>query len=288
MKIFACIAALVGAAAAADSLPSWEEWKSLYSVKYNDPVEEAQRLAIWNINLQYVQAENAKNHTYELGMTRFADLTTREFADTMTATRVDLSRKRGGSTFMVAQNVKIPDSVDWRTKGIVTGIKDQGQCGSCWAFSTTGSLEGQHALKNGTLVSLSEQQLVDCSGKFGNLGCDGGLMDDAFKYIQSNGGIDTEASYPYKAVDGKCVYDPANIGATCAGFTDIPTGNEDALTNAIATVGPISVAIDAGHISFQLYKSGVYNEPACSPTNLDHGVLAVGYGTDSADRKSVV
>uniref|UniRef100_A0A3Q2XMF0 Cathepsin L.1 n=2 Tax=Hippocampus comes TaxID=109280 RepID=A0A3Q2XMF0_HIPCM len=106
-------------------------------------------------------------------------------------------------------------------------------------------------------------------------------MDDAFKYIQKNGGIDTEESYPYEAQDGKCRYNPANIGATCTGYVDVKTGDERALKQAVATVGPVSVAIDASHESFQLYESGLYDEPACSSSELDHGVLAVGYGTDN-------
>merc|ERR1711922_40173 len=131
--------------------------------------------------------------------------------------------------------------------GYVTPVKNQERCGSCWAFSTTGSLEGQHFKASQKLVSLSEQNLVDCSKKEGNKGCKGGLMDNGFKYVIKNGGIDTE----------------------------------DALQQAIAEIGPISVAMDAGHMSFQHYRTGIYKEKQCSSIKLDHGVLAVGYGSNS-------
>ena len=177
-----------------------------------------------------------------------------------------------------------PASVDWRTQGYVTPIKDQGQCGSCWAFSAIASLEGQHFKASGKLVSLSEQNLVDCSQKQGNQGCNGGLMDQAFTYIKVNNGIDTEASYPYKAVDEKCKFKAANVGATDTGFIDISSGSEDDLVTAIATIGPISVAIDASQDSFQFYSSGIYYESACSSTELDHGVTAVGYGSQGSGK----
>lgn len=162
----------------------------------------------------------------------------------------------------------------------MTDVKDQGRCGSCWSFSSTGSLEGHHFIKTGQLVSLSEQNLIDCSGMYGNRGCNGGWMDQAFTYIQNNGGIDTEDSYPYRAVQGICRYNQRNSGATCSGYVDIPEGDEDKLREAIGTIGPVSIGIDASNESFRHYSSGVYVEENCKTNYTDHGVLAVGYGTD--------
>ena len=246
---------------------------------------------MWQANKKYVDEHNehlAPKVGFRVGMNEYADLDAAEFARQLTGYRNRRGRRPASKMFVATDNARIPDSVDWRTKGYVTGIKNQGQCGSCWSFSATGSLEGQHFNATGKLVSLSEQNLVDCSGKEGNEGCNGGLMDDAFEYVIKNGGIDTEASYPYVARDEKCRFKKANIGSTCSGYTDIPSKDEQALTQAIATVGPISVAIDASHNSFQLYKSGVYYEPDCSQTALDHGVLAVGYGTDGGQDMYIV
>lgn len=263
----------------------WEAFKAEHSRKYEDE-EDTRRQQIFSTNLKKIEMHNylhAKGlKSYRLGVTPFADMETVEYAKLMNGFRgYSHGAPRNGTTYL-SPNVKfeVPDTVDWRTEGYVTPVKNQGHCGSCWAFSTTGSLEGQHFRKTGKLVSLSEQNLVDCSKKYGNHGCEGGLMDQAFQYVKDNGGIDTETSYPYEGTEEKCHYKASAKGATDSGYVDVPHGDESKLQEAVATIGPISIAIDAGHSSFQLYKSGVYNEPRCSSTQLDHGVLVVGYGTE--------
>ncbi|KAM6969050.1 cathepsin L.1 [Tautogolabrus adspersus] len=292
MKLLLVVAAALAVASSARiSLEDLEfhAWKLKFGRTYSSPSEEANRKQIWLNNRRFVLVHNMIADqgikSYRLGMTYFADMENEEYKRLISQGCLhafNASVPRTGSTFLrLSDLTDLPNSVDWRDKGYVTDIKDQKQCGSCWAFSTTGSLEGQNFRKTGKLVSLSEQQLVDCSGDYGNMGCDGGLMDNAFKYIKANGGIDTEDSYPYEAEDGQCRYNPANIGAQCTGYVDVKEGDEGALKEAVATIGPVSVGIDASQMSFQLYESGVYDEPECSSTELDHGVLAVGYGTDS-------
>jgi len=232
------------------------------------------------------QKAMAGHKSYTLEMNHYGDLLHHEFVRIMNGYRQHMKAiSENGSLFMAPANVVVPTSVDWREHNLVTPVKDQGQCGSCWSFSATGALEGQHSRKASKLVSLSEQNLVDCSKKFGNNGCNGGLMDFAFQYIKQNHGIDTEASYPYEAKEGKCRYKKQNSGATDTGFVDVPQGDEAKLKEAAATVGPISIAIDASQPSFQFYSKGVYDEPECSSTELDHGVLLVGYGTDADSGK---
>jgi len=272
----------------------WAIFKATFGKQYSGE-EEINRRSAWEANLKIIRTHNLEAdlglHTYTLGMNAYGDLTLEEFVEQMNGLDVSLkeqNRDFDRHTFRAPENFELPDSVDWRTKGYVTGVKDQGQCGSCWAFSATGSLEGQHFKATGQLVSLSEQNLVDCSQKYGNMGCNGGLMDSSFRYIKDNMGIDTEMSYPYQARTLQCRFKAADVGATDTGLVDVPSRDENALQTAIATVGPVSVAIDAAHSSFQLYRSGVYNEPACSPTQLDHGVLAVGYDSLSGQDYYIV
>jgi len=252
-------------------------WMSNNNKRY-DTIEEAQfRYGVWKKNKEFVESHNAKNLGFTVELNKFADMPIEEFRSIYNGY---VMKPRDNSRVAVLPEVNLPASVDWRTKGVVTPIKNQGQCGSCWSFSTTGSVEGQHALKTGKLVGLSEANLVDCSAGFGNQGCNGGLMDDAFQYIMACG-IETEAAYPYVPQDGSCQYSKSKIAAKVTGYKDVTSGSESQLQTAVANVGPISVAIDASHNSFQLYSGGVYYEPACSTTQLDHGVLAVGYGTYS-------
>jgi len=252
-------------------------WMKEHQVSYTQE-EFLYRYDIFKTNMDFVRDWNAKNSSTVVGLNRLADLSNSEYRNIYLGTRIDATDVEEG---IFTQVEPLADAVDWRTKGIVTPIKDQGQCGSCWSFSATGSMEGAAAQKTGKLVSFSEQQLMDCSVSYGNQGCNGGLMDSAFKYVVANKGIDTETSYPYETRQGTCRFTTANIGGTISSYTDVTAKSETALANAINNQ-PVSVAIDASHNSFQLYKSGVYKETACSSSRLDHGVLAVGYGTDAA------
>jgi len=269
----------------------WTNYKLKYN-KHYDEIQDAYRLQIWRDNVNNILLHNLQNdlgqHSFRLGVNKFTDWTLGEYQKILLGFRanrrntalIGLNDTTNDIHYYKFDTAGLPDTVDWRKEGAVTPVKDQQQCGSCWAFSTTGSLEGLWFRKTGNLVSLSEQQLVDCSGDFGNQGCDGGWMNVSFEYVAKNGGIDTEDSYPYEGVDGQCRYKPTAVGATCTGSIDVsPVGDESALMSAVANVGPISVAIDAGHSSFQSYTSGVYDEPACT-NNVDHGVLVVGYGTE--------
>lgn len=264
----------------------WEAFKAKHSKKYSDKSEENFRMKVFMENKHLIAKHNQRAanglKTYTLAMNKYGDLLNHEFVSMMNGYKRSYKTDSvNGSTYLSPAHIVTPESVDWRKQGYVTPVKDQGQCGSCWAFSTTGSLEGQHYRKSAVLTSLSEQNLVDCSKSYGNMGCEGGLMDNAFQYIKDNRGIDTENSYPYEAHDDKCRFKKRTIGATDSGFTDIAPGNETQLKEVVGSVGPVSVAIDASKQSFQMYSQGVYDELECSSTELDHGVLVVGYGTTS-------
>jgi len=273
----------------------WEDFKLTHKKTYTDGGEESLRMRIFLDNLDVITKHNELyqkgEKTFEMGTNQFSDLLMSEYNQMKgfgIKGQEHKKPKQAQRTFadVTTTPIPIPDRLDWRYYNTVTPIKNQGQCGSCWAFSSTGALEGMHARYTGKLVELSEQNLVDCTNnkKYNNGGCNGGWMENAWKYVNDNDGIDNEATYPYTAQDGTCSYDPAGNTATCRGYVDLPSGDEGALLEASGTIGPISIAIDATQPSFMNYRQGVYVDDNCGndPDSLDHAVLVIGYDHDAA------
>merc|ERR1712087_565159 len=256
----------------------WNDFKVANGKTYSSAIEEEQRFEIFKVNVDYINSMNSKNK-FRLGVTAFADMTADEFgASHFGIAKPDASwgslPNLGKHTY---NGETLATSVDWTTKGAVTPVKNQGQCGSCWSFSTTGALEGAYEIASGNLVSLSEQQFVDCDKV--DSGCSGGLMDNGFNFAKSNA-LCTEASYPYKAKGGSCAASSCTVGlakGAVTGYKDVSADSESAMMSAV-TQQPVSIAIEADKSVFQLYKSGVLQSTCGS--QLDHGVLLVGYGTE--------
>jgi len=263
-----------------------------FDIKTKDEFHLSHIFENWISNNKYIEEVNSMNLTYTLKHNTYSGLNSEEFREMMGFTinqEKEFKGLRGAGIKVVKQqiiydSITLSSSVDWRTSGAVTNVKDQGQCGSCWSFSTTGSLEGAYAIKYEELVSFSEQQLVDCDyGLRVNHGCNGGLMDSAFSWISQNGGLCSEDSYPYVSgttkTNGECKKTcTIASGSKIDSYTDV-TPNSDESMMAALVQQPVSVAIEADQRAFQLYSEGVFSSTCGS--NLDHGVLLVGYGTDS-------
>ncbi|PRP87432.1 counting factor associated protein [Planoprotostelium fungivorum] len=251
---------------------------------YHSEVEKRHRRSVYQRNKRYIESHNAQGgKTYKLKMNKFGDYTQTELKELIRpslSTPRSQSQNRATHTHKVEKSQKIPQSIDWVEKGAVNPPKDQGICGSCWTFGTTGTLEGAYFIKTGQLLSLSEQQLVDCAWTEGNSACDGGEASGALQFVMDNGGIALEQTYRYIMLDHFCNTEDRS-GITIKGYVNVSSGDEKALTAAIS-LGPVAIAIDASHPSFTFYSEGVYNEPLCKNgvDDLDHEVLAVGYGTD--------
>ncbi|XVF16883.1 hypothetical protein REPUB_Repub10bG0069700 [Reevesia pubescens] len=255
-----------------------EQWMEQYGRVYKNNAEKQMRFKIFKSNVEFIESFNAAgNLAYKLSINEFADQTNEEFRTYRNGyRRPQRLTSRKETSFRYENVTALPVSIDWRKKGAVTPIKDQAQCGSCWAFSAVAATEGIHQLTTGKLISLSEQELVDCD-KGVDQGCEGGEMEDAFEFIIRNHGIASEATYPYKGDDGTCnPTKEASHAATITGYEIVPANNEQALRKAVANQ-PVSVSIDAGGSAFQFYSSGIFTGD-CG-TELDHGVTAVGYGT---------
>mmetsp|Transcript_12522 Transcript_12522/g.10756 ORF Transcript_12522/g.10756 Transcript_12522/m.10756 type:complete len:337 (-) Transcript_12522:85-1095(-) len=257
----------------------FHSWKSEHQKYYQSLEEETFRLAIFTENLAKINEMNSQpDSKATFGLTQFADLTEEEFGSIYTGYNPE-SKKYNPENVVILNDKDLPDSVNWTAQGAVTPVKNQGECGSCWSFSTTGSTEGLNFIKTNKLLSFSEQQLMDCSYKYGNKGCLGGLMDDAFKYIIDKG-IETEEEYPYKMrFDIKCHYDASKVVFNISGYTDVASNSVSQL-EAAAVQQPVSVAVQANQASWQFYTGGIITKD-CGD-KLDHGVLVVGYGTESS------
>ncbi|CAL4995248.1 unnamed protein product [Urochloa decumbens] len=259
-----------------------EEWMAEYGRTYKDAAEKARRFQVFMANAAFVDSSNAAgDKKYHLATNEFADMTYDEFIARYTGfiPMPDTGKKMPGFKY---ENVTLSDdqqTVDWRKKGAVTGVKNQGQCGCCWAFSAVAAIEGINQIKTGKLVTLSEQQVLDCSTNDGNQGCQGGLMDNAFKYIVNNGGITRNESYPYVARQGMCKSVQPMV--TISGYQDVPNNDETALAAAVANQ-PVSVAVDANR-NWQMYGGGMMTADRCG-TKLNHAVTAVGYGTENGNQ----
>jgi len=298
MKFIAAACAMIAAASAvpvADVVAAplsheedFEAFAAYHGKVYTSAQEKSYRAAVFKANVLAIKAHNEaaslSRETFTKKVNKFADMTADEFAAQMTNPRFATSERKRKEV----EQAKLGwTDVDWRSKNVVTHVKNQGQCGSCWSFSATGSIEGAHAIATGTLVSLSEQNLVDCSKSYGNQGCNGGLMDDAFQYVIHNGGIEGENSYQYNGADsGACQYSPGLSVATISSYADIRQGDEADLQSAIQSKGPVSIAVDAS--KWQFYDSGVFNDCSSSASSLDHGVLAVGLTSQGGQQAYIV
>ncbi|KAJ7308326.1 hypothetical protein JRQ81_008861 [Phrynocephalus forsythii] len=269
---------------------AWKGWKEQHTKVYLEE-EEVFRREVWEKNLRRIEQHNWEasqgKHSYWLGMNHFGDLTDEEFNQLLNGFRPDPDLINQRPVFQESPLLYLPESLDWRAKGYVTPVKNQGHCGACWAFSATGALEGLLFNQTGTLVPLSEQNLIDCSWKVGNHGCHGGYITQAFEYVRENGGIASEHDYPYvEQEESRCRYDPRIRAANCSSLVRVQAGSEGALAQAVATVGPVSVAVDARSFFFHFYHSGIFASSWCGQ-QVNHAMLLVGYGTAQEGGKPI-
>jgi len=274
---FAATLLLAGLASASDMYRTdFMSHITQFGLSYGTVEEYEFRFEQFLMKEAHIAEHNAKEgETYKLGHNKFSTWTDAEYKRMLGYKPIADDSIRATASF---PNATVAASIDWRTKGAVNAVKDQGQCGSCWAFSSTGALEGAHFVKTGTLLSFSEQQLVDCVRL--SAGCNGGNQSTAFRYWESSN-AELESVYGYTAVTGKsCLYNASSATAVDVSTYTNVKANSVADLKAALNIAPVSVSIEADKPCFSAYKSGVFNNTSCG-TSLDHAVLAVGYGTDA-------
>lgn len=257
----------------------FESFKMEYEKSYEDDGEEQLRMQIFKDNKELIDRHNeryaAGEETYEMGVNQFTDMLATEFR-TIMLSNLNTSDFTSSIEYIYSPaNDEIPSVVDWRNEGAVTPVKNQGRCGSCWAFSAAGALEGQHFIQTKQLIPLSEQNLLDCSSRYNNHGCGGGWPVAALMYVRDNRGMDNDRAYPYEGHVGRCRFRRDSVSATVTQVMQVRQ-DEGALANAVAERGPVSVAVDATY--FQHYRGGVYTHRCRQQAN--HAMLVVGYGYD--------
>lgn len=256
-------------------ISDFSKFVNMYGKSYENISKMESAFYNYASTVDMISNHDSETTGYSIGITQFADMSAEEFNKFKGSGCLYKQQKSSCGKFSPSSKT-VPDSIDWTVEGGVTDVKNQGQCGSCWSFSATGAIEGAWFVSTGELVSLSEQQLMDCSTSYGNMGCNGGLMDGAFEYAIDKGGMCSEEDVPYQGVDGTCsVCTPVVKISAC---TDVTPNNQLHLKEAVSN-GPVSIAIEADTTVFQHYTGGVISSASCG-TNLDHGVLIVGYGTD--------
>uniref|UniRef100_A0A8C1AP15 Cathepsin S, ortholog 1 n=2 Tax=Cyprinus carpio carpio TaxID=630221 RepID=A0A8C1AP15_CYPCA len=262
----------------------WMAWKSQHNKTYRNTREERHRRGVWEQNLLDIVKHNEETtvglHSYTLGLNQLSDMTADEVNQLNGLLEEDFP-VNVNVTSLPPSHQPPPPRVNWTEHGMVSPVQNQGPCGSCWAFSAVGALEGQMKRRTGSLVPLSPQNLLDCSVSLGNRGCKGGYLSRAFLYIIQNKGIDSNTFYPYEHKQGVCRYSVTGRAGYCSGFRILPRHNEVALQYAVANIGPVSVGVNAKLASFHRYRGGIYSDAKCSSGLINHAVLVVGYGSEN-------
>ena len=262
-----------------DDMKAFNHWMMKNGKSYGNDDEKGYRFGQFLKNKKTV--ESNQSESFSLALNQFADLSSEEFAKTYLGLNKQSNLLNARvKNYKSLTHIEAPNQVDWVSKGMVSPVQNQGACGSCWAFSATAALESHHAINDGKLQKFSEQALVDCSTSYGNMGCNGGLMDAAFQYAADKG-MALESQYPYQGQDGQC---QANNGSKTLekvnkDYADVPRSNQD-LVNAISQQ-PVSVAVAAN--ALMLYDGGIFDDWSCG-TGLNHGIVAVGYGEEAGKK----